>query len=132
MMKTIRMTYLLILLFMRPAINIYAQNDTIENPFSSLSLNGAHIVFTEVKIQPNIPVNIYLFNKDSTMNIVLLNDSNPSTNKLIITDEDYAFEAKNKFPNSQIILQPKLEAGLYYYVYETKGQKYIHKFFYLK
>lgn len=131
-MKNIWITYLLILLFIRPALNIYAQNDSIENPFSSSSLNGSHIVFTEVAIQPNIPIKIYLINKDSTLKYVLFNESKPSFNKLIITDKEYTADAINKFSNSQIIIQPKLEPGLYYYVYETNGQKYIHKFIYLK
>lgn len=111
---------------------IATTQNKIVNPFSSLSLDGSHFVITEVTIETNTPAKIYLVNEDSTIYYVLFNESNPSFKKILITDEEYVANTKNKFPSLKLIIQPKLESGLYYYVYETKSKKYVHKFIYLK
>jgi hypothetical protein len=113
-------------------LSVYCQNIIDENPFLLLSSDSSHFIYTQVNIQPNTTAKIYLTNKDSTWDYILFEDSNTTYKNVLITFEKFLIDAKKRFPSSKIVLQPNLESGLYYYIYEAGKKIYTHKFFYIK
>jgi hypothetical protein len=132
-MKTKIVKYLFVIFFLCGIRNhFFCQNNNYENPFRGISLDGAHYIATEVNTNKNIKTTISLINQDSTFNYVFFDGLFYVNEKIIITEEKFVVDIKKKYPDSIIFLLPEIKSGIYYFLYESKSEKFSLKFLNIK